>query len=137
MGIIQAYMISWTNLDVIFELPSYIYMTLHLLGLSSTDLEPPPPPPPLPNLRNECVALHTHIAPPPHPILCTSVARPIRPSPHLSVVRPVHPSSRQPPQSVYNHISQSHCLSIPHPVSTSSLSIHHKNSPSNLLSLCP
>ena len=40
-------------------------------------------------------------------------------------MRPVHPSSRQPPQSVYQPASQSHCLSIPRPVHPSSPPICH------------
>ena len=66
-----------------------------------------------PTIRSEYVALQPHLAPPPHPIVCTSVARTVRPSPRQSVVRPVRPSSRQPPQycpstppSVMRHVHQ-------------------------------
>ena len=53
-----------------------------------------------PTIRNEYVALQTHLAPPPHLIVCTSVAGPVCPSTRPSVVRPVRTSTRQPPQSV-------------------------------------
>ena len=90
-----------------------------------------------PTLRSEYVALQPHLAPPPHPIVCTSVARPIRPSTRQPVVRPICLSSRQPPQSVYQPVSQLHCPSIPRPVHPSSPPVHHTNSPSTILSLCP
>ena len=73
-----------------------------------------------PTIRSEYVAIQPHLAPPPHPIVCTSVAQAVRPSPRQSVVRPVRPSSRQPPQSVSHPASQSHCLSIPRTVRPSS-----------------
>ena len=46
-----------------------------------------------PTIRSEYVALQPHLAPPPHPIICTSLTTPIRPSPSQSVMRPVRPSS--------------------------------------------
>ena len=50
-----------------------------------------------PTIRSEYVALQPHLAPSPHPIVCTSVTRSVRPSTCQSVVRPVRPSSRPPP----------------------------------------
>ena len=73
-----------------------------------------------PTIRSEYVAVQPHLAPPPHPIVCTSVARAVRPSPCQSVMRPVCPSSRQPPQSVSHPTSQLHCPSIPLTVHPSS-----------------
>ena len=90
-----------------------------------------------PTIRSEYVALQPHLAPPPHPIVCTSAARTVRPSPRQSVVRPVRPSSRHHPQSVYHPASQSHCPSIPPTVRPSSLPIRHMPCPSTLLSLHP
>ena len=91
-----------------------------------------------PTIRSEYVALQPHLAPPPpHPIICTFVTRPVHPSPPQSVMRPVCPSSRQPPQSVYHRISQSHCPSVPQPVCLSSPPVCHTNSPSTLPSLRP
>ena len=40
-----------------------------------------------PTIRSEYVALQPNLAPPPHPIVCTSVARTVRFSPRQSVVR--------------------------------------------------
>ena len=90
-----------------------------------------------PTIRSEYVALHPHLAPSPHPIVCTSVAIPVRPSPRQSVVRPIRLSSRQPPQSVYHPTSQSHCPSITRTVRPSSPHVHHMHRPSTLPSLCP
>ena len=73
----------------------------------------------LPTIRSEYVALQPHLAPPPHPIVRTSVARAVRPSPRQSVMRPVRPSSRQPPV----------CLS---PCKSVALSVHPTDSPSVL-----
>ena len=88
-----------------------------------------------PTIRNEYVALQTHLAPPPYPIVCTSVAGPVCPSTRPSVVRPVRTSTRQPPQSVYQPASQSHCPSIPQPVHPSSPPIRPMHSPSTLPSV--
>ena len=74
-------------------------------------------------------------SPSPHLIVCTSVTRPVCPSTRQSVLRQVHPSTRQPPQSVYPPISQSHCLSIPRTVRPSSPSIRPMHSPSTLPSV--
>ena len=90
-----------------------------------------------PTIRSEYVALQPHLAPPPHPIVCTSVARTVHPSPRQSVVRPVRPSSRQPPQSVYHPTSQLHSPSIPPTVRPSSPPVRHTNRPSTLPSLHP
>ena len=90
-----------------------------------------------PTIRSEYVALQPHLAPSPHPLVCTSVALPVRPSTQQSVVRPVRPSSRQPPPSVYHPASQSHCPSIPRTVRPSSPPICHTNRPSTLPLLCP
>ena len=90
-----------------------------------------------PNPRSGFVALQPHLGPSPHPIVCTSVTQPVHPSPRQSVMRPVCPSSRQPPQSVYQPVSQSHCPSVPRTVRPSSPPIHHTNSPSTHPSLCP
>ena len=90
-----------------------------------------------PTITSEYVALQPHLAPPPHPIVCTSVARTVRPSPRQPVVQPVRPSSRQPSQSVYHHASQSHCLSLPPTVCPSSPPVRHTNRPSTLPSLHP
>ena len=73
-----------------------------------------------PTIRSEYVALQPHLASSPHPTVCMSVARPVRPSTCPSVMRPVRPSTRQPPQSVYQPVSQSHCPSIPRSVCPSS-----------------
>ena len=85
-----------------------------------------------PTIRSEYVALKPHLAPSPHPIVCTSVAQPVRPSTRLSVVRPVRLSSRQPPPSVYHPASQLHCPSIPWTVRPSSPPVRHMNLPSTL-----
>ena len=75
-------------------MPSYIYVILHFLGLSYTNLEAPP------TIRSQYVALQPHVAPPYHPIVCTSVTCPVPSSPRQSVVLPVRLSSRQPPTSL-------------------------------------
>ena len=73
-----------------------------------------------PTIRSAYVALQPHLAPPPHPDVCTSVARTVRPSPCQSVVRPVRPSSRQPhslsitPQGSRT-VRPSHRQSVRHP----------------------
>ena len=75
-----------------------------------------------PSIRSEYVALQPHLAPSPHPIVCTSIARPICPSPCQSVMCPVRPSSRQPPPpslsitpSVSCLVHPSHRQSVRHP----------------------
>ena len=90
-----------------------------------------------PTIRSDYVPLQHHLAPPPHPIVCTSVARPVCPSTRHSVMRPIRPSSRQPPQSVYHPARQSHCPSIPRTVRPSSPPVRHMNHPSTLPSLRP
>ena len=54
-------MTSWIHLEAFFLLTSYIYVIIHLLGLSYPNLEAPP------TLQNECVALQPHLAPPTPP----------------------------------------------------------------------
>ena len=106
-------MTSWTHLDLIFSLPSYIYVILHFLGLSYTDIEPPP------TISSEYVALQPHLAPPPT----------------RSSVRLSHEPS------VLLHVCLSCDQSVHPPDSPHSLSIHPQVSrtvgPSHLQSVCP
>ena len=90
-----------------------------------------------PTLRSEYVALQPHLAPTPHPIVCTSVARHVRPSPRQPVARPIRPSSRQPPP-VCQPTRSSVALSV-HPTVSPSVTpacpshqqtVHHPVTPS-------
>ena len=137
MGCIQAYMTSWTHLDMLFWLPSYIYLILHFLGLS-------------PTLRNECVALQPHLAPPTppvclyvshmtHPSFTTSVCHVTSPSiiPPAPTVCPfscphVTQSVRHMDMSVCHTTCQSVCQSTPKSVA---LSVHSTSSPS-IIPIC-
>ena len=94
----------------------FLAAQLHLRDstLSYTDLEAPLP------SEVEYVALQPHLAPPPHPIICTAVARAVHHSSGQSVMRPVRLSSCQPPSlsitpQVSHTVHPSHGQSVRHP----------------------
>ena len=73
-------MTSWTHLDVLF-LAAQLHLRDSTLPRPLLHQSRGPR-----TIRSEYVAFQPHLAPPPHPIVCTSVTGPVQPSPHQSVV---------------------------------------------------